>query len=136
MSRRAIRTALALSFAAGAAAAQDGIHYFTCDLNGMPGQMVLSVETVGASGITWDPSGMPTPIPTGDVTVYTAGEVRSQAAYYTFRGENRFADFTDHGHGGRFTVEWVQQDANTLVMIVNPFERAGPRSQVLCRRSG
>ena len=53
-----------------AAAPGREIHYFTCDLNGMPGQMVLSVETVGASGITWDPSGHAGPRSRpGDVTV-------------------------------------------------------------------
>jgi len=56
------------------------------------------------------------------VTVYTAGQVQSATATYSFRGENQFADFTDHDTGARFRVEWVLDEPNNGVwMKVNPF---------------
>lgn len=96
---------------------------FDCDLNGANGELRMDVEAVGGSGAVWGPGANPeitAVIDTGDVTLYTSGELISNAAYYTFTGENQFADFTDHTFNERFRVQWQETD-NGLNMIVNPF---------------
>ena len=85
--------------------------------------MTMDIEAVAGGGVTWGPG--PNPditgvIGTGSYTFYTAGEVISNTAYYTFTGENQFADFVDHTYNERFRVQW-QEVPNGLNMIVNPF---------------
>ena len=96
---------------------------FDCDLNGVTGNLVLNVEVVSSSGVTFGAG--PTPditgvIATGDVKYYTWGEVSSPSAYYVFTGENRFADFTETATSARFRVQWGESSQG-LVMVVNPF---------------
>lgn len=102
---------------------------FDCDLNGQNAQMVMQVEVVTNTGITWGSGTNPAitgVISTGDYTLYTSGNVRSSVAYYTFTGENNYADFVDQNFNQRFLVEW-QEIENGLLMIVNPFG-PGPAS--------
>ena len=130
----------ASAFLAGAAAAQSPQQTltFACDLNGMSAQMVMHREFVSSSGITWGPGanpGITGVIPTGQYTVYTAGEVRSPTAYYSFRGENQFADFV--GANERFRVQWIIDGQRGGVwMIVNPFAAPERRGKHFCKLTG
>ncbi len=104
------------------ARAQDVTLSLICDLGGAPAQMTLQVQYQQAfdysTGFRGNISGI---FPVG-VTVYTAGQIVSQVAGYTFTGENDFADFTTMGTYERFRVKWVlDQQRNGLWMIVNPF---------------
>lgn len=97
--------------------------YFDCDLQGLTGQMVMEIEIISSTGITWGPG--PNPeitgvIGTGEYIVYTDGELNSPTASYTFTGENQFADFTEVNTFERFRVQWVETSEG-LIMIVNPF---------------
>jgi hypothetical protein len=97
--------------------------YFDCDLQGLIGKMVMDIEIIGSSGITWGPG--PDPqisgvIATGEYTIYTEGELNSPTANYAFTGENQYADFTEVNTFERFRVQWVEE-TNGLTMIVNPF---------------
>lgn len=135
---RALALALLTALSPAALAAQNATErqVYICDLNGMPGQLTVDVEVVGNSGIAWGagPNPLPTPVPTGDVTIYTAGELRSGAAYYTFRGENAYADWVDHMTNQRFRVEWQPQPDGSLILVINPFG-PGP-SRHYCQRAG
>lgn len=102
---------------------------FNCDLNGQNGRMLMQVEVVANTGITWGSGSNPDitgVISTGDYTLFTTGSVTSDAAYYTFTGENNFADFVDQTFNQRFLVEWREIN-NGLLMVVNPFG-PGPTS--------
>lgn len=104
---------------------------FDCDLNGAVGKMIMNVEAVANTGITWGSGTNPDitgVISTGDYTLYTEGEVRSDFAYYIFTGENSFADFTNMANSERFRVQWQEID-NGLLMVVNPFG-PGPTQHV------
>lgn len=120
---------------AAPAAAQHRILTFQCNLDGAPAQMQMAVEYQQAFGFsTNQPSNSISGIfPTG-VTVYTAGQVVSQVAQYTFRGENDFADFLDHTTGQSFRVQWVLDGQNNGVwMKVNPF---GGTTTYFCALTG
>ena len=100
--------------------------YFDCDLQGLTGEMVMDMEVVADTGITWGSGSNPDitgVIGTGDYIIYTQGEIRSPTSYYVFTGENNYADFTDMNTYERFRVEWVE-DTDGLIMIVNPFGQA------------
>lgn len=96
---------------------------FDCDLQGVNGELTLDIEAVQGSGITWGSGTNPDitgVISDGSVNYFTDGEVRSNIAYYTFTGENQFADFVDMNNGDRFRVQWVEE-SNGLTIVVNPF---------------
>jgi hypothetical protein len=97
--------------------------YFDCDLQGLTGKMVMDIEVISSSGITWGPG--PDPeitgvIGTGDYIIYTEGTLNSPTSAYVFTGENEFADFTEVNTYERFRVQWVEA-SNGLIVIVNPF---------------
>jgi len=115
--------------------AQKMVVEYTCNVGGVPASLVAQIQVIGGAGIVQDGQGNITGVIEGQGgTTYVAGEMRSPTAYYTFRGENDLADFTDHSTGARFTVQWVPQSATSMIVVVNPFERAGPRSFVHCQR--
>lgn len=97
--------------------------YFDCDLQGLNGQLVMDIEVISSSGITWgsgpdpDITGV---IGTGGYTIYTDGELNSPTSSYVFTGENQYADFTELNTFERFRVQWVEE-SNGITMIVNPF---------------
>jgi hypothetical protein len=103
--------------------------YLDCDLNGQIGNMIMDIEAIGSSGVTWGAG--PNPditgvIGTGEYTLYVSGTLQSPNAYYIFSGENQFADFTEVNTYERFRVQWVaEQDG--LIVIVNPFGDAPER---------
>ena len=135
MSRQFLTAAALAGLLAAPATAQHRILTFNCDLGGAPAQMQMAVEYQQAFGLsTNQPSNSISGIfPTG-VTVYTAGQVVSQVAQYTFRGENDFADFLDHTTGQTFRVQWVLDGANNGVwMKVNPF---GGTTTYFCALAG
>ncbi len=114
----------------GHARAQDVVLSFICDLGGMPAEMTMGVEYQNAFGLSSNPGGDISGIFPVGVTVYTAGQVVSQVAAYSFRGENEYADFTAIGAHERFRVRWVMdQQRNGIWMIVNPF---GGATQHFC----
>lgn len=90
-----------------------------CDLGGIAAQLTLQIEVVDASGVARGID-RDVVIPTGDVTYYTSGEIRSPVALYIFTGTNQFADFTDTTTLERFRVQWVPIESG-LTMVVNPF---------------
>ncbi|GEM_PF-3328425 len=112
------------SSSGGGAARSNTAHFvFDCDLNGANGQLDMDVEIVSDYGITWGGGSNPDitgVIGTGSYTLYTYGQLVSNTAYYTFTGENNFADFVDHYYNERFRVQW-QETQDSLIMIVNPF---------------
>jgi len=121
--------------AAGGAAAQVQQYSFVCDLNGAPGQLTMALQYFAQNGVTWGPgpnSGITGVIPTGDYTIYTAGELRSASGYYTFTGEGEYAEFVDHVQNQRFQVRFVEQQGG-LVLVINPFGE-GPATH-FCQRS-
>ena len=94
-----------------------------CDLNGANGVLTMQAELVANTGITWGSGSNPDitgVIATGDYTMYTSGDLRSTVAYYTFTGEDSFADFVNHGNYNRFLVQWQDME-NGIIMNVNPF---------------
>ena len=108
---------------------------FDCDIAGFPGSLVLDVEAVGQSGITWGPG--PNPqitgvIGTGEYTLYTTGTLSLPDRTYSISGENAFADLWSDIPGDRLTVEW-QPSGDTLVVIWDWFGAATP---YLCNLTG
>lgn len=96
---------------------------FDVDLQGVAGVLVMEVEIVRDTGITWGPGVDPDitgVIATGTYTIFTAGELRSPNAYYVFNGENAFADFTAPATFERFRVQFSEIPQG-LRMVVNPF---------------
>lgn len=96
---------------------------YAIDLQGQPATMVMEVEAIAASGLTWGPGVRPEitgVIASGSYTVFTSGELRSSVARYIFTGENQFADFTEATTFERFRVRWMDT-ASGLLMTVNPF---------------
>ena len=124
---RNLSTALALFAAtllasAEAARAQDVVLSLVCDLGGAPAQMTMGVEYQTAFDFSMTPSGDISGIFPVGVTVFTAGEVVSSTARYSFRGENDFADFTNIDTNERFLVQWIlDPQRNGILMVVNPF---------------
>lgn len=111
---------------------------FVCDLNGVNAEMRVVVEYVSSSGIVTGPGANPAitgVIPTGDYTVYTAGDVRSPSAYYTFKGQGEYADFTNMHQSERFRVRFVPVN-NGLWMIINPHQPPQWQGRHFCRRVG
>lgn len=109
---------------------------FDCDLQGAVGQLTVDVEVVQSAGAVWGPG--PNPQITGVIgdqgaIYYTAGELRSDVAYYTFTGENQFADFVEPATYQRFRVQWILQ-GESLVMVINPFGE-GPAYH-MCQMTG
>lgn len=104
------------------ARAQQLIVSLTCNLDGAPAQMLLAVEYQAAFDPLFNFQGNISGLFPAGVTIYTAGQLQSASAAYTFRGENDFADFLDHGTGQTFRVQWVLDGPNNgLWMKVNPF---------------
>ncbi len=122
---RKLSTALfaaTLLASAGAARAQDVVLSLVCDLGGAPAQMTMAVQYQNAYGLSTTQRGNISGIFPVGVTVYTAGEVVSSTAQYSFRGENEFADFTTIGTYERFRVKWIlDPQRNGIWMVVNPF---------------
>ncbi|MEM7678853.1 MAG: hypothetical protein AAF449_22965, partial [Myxococcota bacterium] len=109
---------------------------YDCDLFGLIGKLTINVEAINAAGVVFGPG--PTPditavIATGDVTLRTAGDLRSDVAYYIFTGRDSFADFTETSTFERFRVQW-QVNGDLLTMIINPFSAAPTLQQ--CRQTG
>ncbi|MEM9384885.1 MAG: hypothetical protein AAGA68_07470 [Pseudomonadota bacterium] len=107
---------------------------FDCDLQGIHGVLTLDVEILNNAGVVFGPGPNPditAVIGTGDVTVFTSGELVSSAASYIFTGENQFADFTKvTGTIERFLVEWVEQ-SDGLTLVINPFGPGTTRQDCL-----
>ena len=96
---------------------------FNCDLQGATAALRMDVEAVSATGLTFGSGSSPAitgVIGTGSVTYFTAGEIRSATALYTFTGDNSFADMLDQQTLQRFRVRW-DGAPNGLLMTVNPF---------------
>ena len=96
---------------------------FRCDLQGANATLQMDVEAVSTSGVTFGSGSSPSitgVIGTGGVTYFTAGEVRSATALYTFTGDNNYADMVDQGTLQRFRVRW-DSTQNGILMTVNPF---------------
>ena len=114
--------AATLFASAGIARAQDVVLSLLCDLGGALAQMTMAVQYQSAYGLSTTQRGHISGIFPVGVTVYTAGEVVSATARYSFRGENEFADFTTIGANERFRVKWVlDAQRNGIWMVVNPF---------------
>ncbi len=134
----ALTACLGFGFGTGTATAQTQQMSFICDLGGVAAEMSIVLEYVSDSGITWgsgpdrDITGV---IPTGDVKLYTAGEVRSPNAHYTFRGEGEFADFTNMLEPEQFLVQFVTEQ-NGLWMIINPFQPPEWQGRHFCKYVG
>ena len=108
--------------ACGGEGASDGriaTYGLDCDLGGVSARLTIQIEVVSASGVAQGID-RDVVIPTGDVTYYTSGEVRSPVALYIFTGTNQFADFTDTATLERFRVQWIPTESG-LQMRVNPF---------------
>jgi hypothetical protein len=122
----------------GTAAAQAMQMSYNCNLQGVQAQMNVAVEIVSTSGITWGPGSYPQItglIPTGEYNIYTAGEMRSPTAYYTFTGEGEYARFSDHVQGGTFVVRFILHQGG-LEMIINPFQSPEGQGRHFCQRVG
>ena len=96
---------------------------FDCNIGGLNAVMTMQVEAVSSSGAVWGAG--PTPqitgvIGNGSFIYYTAGNLASPTAQYSFHGENQYADFTMLNGNDRFTVEWIVT-APGLTIRVNPF---------------
>ena len=91
----------------------------SCNLDGVAATLSIRIEAVSTSGVARGIDGLVV-IPTGDVTYFTSGRLRSPVASYIFTGENNFADFTDENSLERFRVQWVPTE-DGLLMVVNPF---------------
>ncbi len=106
----------------GSARAQDVTLSLVCNLGGAPAQMTMAVQYQKSVGYSANNRGHISGIFPVGVTVYTAGQVVSAVARYSFRGENDFADFTAIGTNERFRVKWVlDRQRNGIWMVVNPF---------------
>ncbi|MEL7367837.1 MAG: hypothetical protein AAFN74_02910 [Myxococcota bacterium] len=108
---------------------------YDCDLFGLVGKLTINVEAINAAGVVFGPG--PTPditavIATGDVTLRTAGDLRSDVAYYTFTGRDSFADFTEASTFERFRVQWIV-NGTQLTMVINPFGSIPTRQ--LCQQT-
>ncbi len=123
MSKPALKSlTLALAALPSTALAQQATLSYQCDLGGVPAQMVMAVQYQAAFDPLYNFEGNISGLFPAGVTIYTAGEVASQTARYSFRGENQFADFTDLITGERFRVQWVlDAQRNGVWMKVNPF---------------
>ncbi|MEM9728679.1 MAG: hypothetical protein AAF997_08850 [Myxococcota bacterium] len=101
---------------------------FDCSLNGLSGALVLQVEAVEASGITWgngpnpDITGV---IGTGEYTYYTTGSLTLPDRVYMIDGANQFADLWSNIPGDRLVVEWQLFDGG-LTMVWDWFGAAFP----------
>lgn len=101
---------------------QDANLSFTCDLDGVPAQMSMTVEYLNSHEISSTPSGDISGVFPIGVTVYIAGQVISETARYNFQGENQFADFSAMDWHERFVVKWILDAPKNGVWIgVNPF---------------
>ncbi|MEO0423509.1 MAG: hypothetical protein AAF184_14325 [Pseudomonadota bacterium] len=107
---------------------------FDCDLQGIVGVLTLDVEVINSAGVVFGSGPNPditAVIGTGNVTIFTSGELVSSTASYIFTGENQFADFTKvTGTIERFLVEWVEQP-DGLTLVINPFGPGTTRQDCL-----
>ena len=94
----------------------------TCDLGGAPAQMLLEVHYQQAFDYSTNYRGNISGLFPIGVSIYTAGQVVSGQAGYSFIGQNEFAEFPTIGSMEQFRVKWVlDPQRNGLWMIVNPF---------------
>jgi hypothetical protein len=108
---------LTLALGTGQAHAQNQYMVFSCNLQGAPGTLSMSIERVQTS--------------TG-ISVYTSGELVSNSARYSFSGQGQFADFVDLQRNERFRVRFDERP-NGLVLVANPYG-PGPASY-FCQRT-
>lgn len=92
---------------------------YACNIGGAQAQLTTEVTQVGDGA--------------GGYNLQTTGQLVSQAASYSFTGENAYADFTNLNANERFRVQFVVQ-GNQLLLIVNP-QGPGP-VQYVCQRTG
>jgi len=111
-----------------AAAAQTSQHYLVCEGLGERGEMVVTVEAIGASGLLPRNSGAIDVIGLPGVNYFTEGEVRTATQTWVFSGQNNFADFQNVTRGGGFLVEWFV-DRPYLIAMVDPY---GDRIPITC----
>jgi hypothetical protein len=115
----------------GVLPAQVTDYLLICDLAGQPAEMRMAVQTLATSDPTFGTGGAITGlIPTGEVSVHTAGTIISAVAAYQFTGQNDFATVT--GMGETFVVQWVP-DQGGLWMIVNPMAEPARQGRHYCR---
>ncbi|WP_146348443.1 hypothetical protein [Falsiphaeobacter marinintestinus] len=95
---------------------------YNCDFGGVAAQLVMAVEYQQAFNPLHNFQGHISGLFPAGITIYTAGQVTSPTAQYSFLGENDFADFTDLTTNERFRVQWVlDPQRNGIWMKVNPF---------------
>ncbi len=97
---------------------------YVCDLGGVEATMNVQLEYVSDTGIVVRPGADPQItglLAMGGYTVYSVGEVRGPRSYYTFVGENTYADFTDMHRNERFRVRFDLRQGG-MVMVVNPHQ--------------
>ncbi len=111
-----------LGFGSAATAQVTQVRY-VCDIEGQQGLLRATLETIGGTGIVGSVNGDISVIGGQGSNTWVTGDLQTPTAYYTFSGENQFADFTDTASGARFRVEWVPQPGG-LVIVVNPFGQA------------
>ncbi len=83
--------------------------FFDCDLGGVRGDMVMDVDVIQDTGVTWGPGAQPdigAVIGTGSSTTYVSGEIKTQSGgRFVFTGSAGYADFTNLGNHSRFRVK-------------------------------
>ncbi len=134
----ALAASLAFGFGTSAANAQTQQMSLICDLGGVAADMNIVLEYVSDSGVIWGSGpnrSITGVVPTGDYNLYTAGEVRSPNAHYTFRGEGAFAEFTNMLQPERFRVRFVPEQKG-LWMIINPFQPPEWQGRHFCQYAG
>lgn len=121
-----------LIWAGDSAAGQVTNVQYVCNIEGERGILRAQLETIGGTGIVEGIDGDIGVIGGQGSNTWVTGELRTNSAYYTFSGENQFADFLDQQTGARFRVQWVPQRGG-LIIVVNPF---GDPVEYYCQNAG
>jgi hypothetical protein len=98
---------------------------YVCNVAGQQGLLRAQLEVVGSTGMVSGLNGDFSVIGGQGYNVWVTGNLRTSSDYFTFAGENYFADFINQNTNGRFLVEWVPQPG-ALTVVVDPYGAATP----------
>ena len=98
--------------------------YLDCLFFGEFSQMELDIRTEARGFVVWGSQTNPqlrVVIGSSSHNYSTQGYLASPFGYYTFDGNNEFANFTDRQLSQRFLVEWHNSQSG-FTLVTNPFQ--------------
>ncbi|WP_084397476.1 hypothetical protein [Henriciella aquimarina] len=110
-----------------------GTLHYSCDLDGVAGELTGEYEIIDATGAPHTPdAGLSELVGVGASRVFYNGQLSTPSGKYVFTGENQFAEFTDLATHERFIVRMIAEGPQ-LQLTANP--NGAVQTHYLCQSS-